>query len=316
MIDDRFYKLLPTNDTYEPLSIQQSLERAKGTLYEAWFDTMKASPWYKAMWDGHPVFDDANPREDGINRAQKAKELFGDIRKVKFDAWWLTTGHRIFAEGVPYMPVQTLSVKFKNKRVTKRREDGVRPVQSMLIEVPLNLKPSAIRKQLLEIVKEFEALGSNFNRWEYSTADAPFSRDAKFTFLTISNWLQVFEQWEQNKSRKNPQYQLHDLCQDMGLAPELGFDDVEDFTATHMSETKRNEKMATTAEKALQNARSLMANALFLDFPNTNPHPLATNFSSTELKREIKRANKPAQHDFNLTRQRKKTEAKRLAEKK
>jgi hypothetical protein len=307
-----FYKLLPNGNDYHPLSPEESYARAKGSMYEAWFDTLKASPWYKAMWDGHPVFNDPTPDAEGNNRAAKTKELFGDLRKVDFKKWWLSTGHRIFAERVPYIPVQTISVKFKKARHSLRRGANERPVQSMLIEIPLNLKPSAIRKQLNEIINEFDHFRSNFNRWEHSSADAPLSRDSNFTYFQISNWLEAFKHWEDNKSRKSQPYKLHDLCQDMGIAPELGFDGVEDDDVEPMRESERHRLMSDAAEYDLKRARNLMANATFMDFPSITPHDLATNYSASALKLAVKQATKPPSHDFNKSRQRKKEAEKRL----
>jgi hypothetical protein len=303
---ERFFKLLPTNGRFTPLTPEESFERAKGTLYEAWFDTMKASPWYKAMWEGHPVFDDPNPNSDGTNRAQKAKELFGDLRSIKFNEWWFETGYRIFAEGVPYMPINILSVRYKTHRKNNARSSNApRPVESMLIEIPLNLSPSELRRQFNEIIEAHDNYYTRFNRWDHSTADAHFLRDTKLTYFQITHWLKVFAHWEKNKSRKNL-YQLHHLCQDMSLAPSLN-DGSE--ACSHMSDEMRHQRMASTAENALKNARNLMAHALFLEFPNYTAHELATNFSSAALKRETARATKPPSHDSNITRQRKKMEA-------
>jgi hypothetical protein len=312
MATGNFYKLLPNEDGdgYDPLTPEQSYKRAIGSRYESWFDTLKASPWYKAMWDGHPVFDDPTPGVDGINRAVKTMERFGDLRKVNFKEWWFSTGHRIFAEHVPYVPVQAISVKLKNVRRSLRRGANERPVQSMLIEIPLNLKPSAIRSQINEILNDIEHFRSNFNPWVHSTADAPFSRNSKLDHLQVTNWLKVFKHWEENKSKKEPRYQLYDLCVDMQLTPELGFEDTESFEFEPIR--VRHERMTAVAEYALKNARNLMANAIFMDFPNTTQHELATNYSAPALKRAVRLANKPPSHDFNKARQRKKEAAKRL----
>ena len=96
------YKYLNPEEDFAPLSLEDSLDRARESLYHAWFMLMKASPWYRAMLNGHPPFIQVTDsgHSYGDSAARSALEAFGDIREMNFNQWWRTTGHRIFAEDV------------------------------------------------------------------------------------------------------------------------------------------------------------------------------------------------------------------------
>jgi len=77
-------------------SIPESLERAKGTLYETWFNALQLSPYYQTMWETKEF-----PSDD----SKRTFELFGDLRNVSFDTWWIEVGYGIFAEKKPFNKV-------------------------------------------------------------------------------------------------------------------------------------------------------------------------------------------------------------------
>ena len=80
-----FLKGLSAEDRIFPQTIESSAKLAKGTLYEAWFETLQTSPWYR------------DSAETGIFKSQAAEEAweqFGDLRKTDFASWWKSRGYR------------------------------------------------------------------------------------------------------------------------------------------------------------------------------------------------------------------------------
>ena len=91
-----FLKGLSAEDRIFPQTIDSSAKLAKGTLYEAWFETLQTSPWYR------------DSCESGIFKSRAAEETwekFGDLGKTDFASWWKTRGYEIFAEDVYYQPI-------------------------------------------------------------------------------------------------------------------------------------------------------------------------------------------------------------------
>lgn len=77
------YKGLDAEDRIFAKSPAESAALAKGTLYEAWFDVLQISPWYRGI------------AETGEFPSQQAKETwgyFGDLTDRNFSDWWLTVG--------------------------------------------------------------------------------------------------------------------------------------------------------------------------------------------------------------------------------
>ncbi|MEA9568208.1 hypothetical protein [Polynucleobacter sp. AP-Nickl1-40-C4] len=84
-----FFKGLPEDVRFKSHSIPESLERAKGTLYETWFNALQLSPHYQLLCEINEFPSD---------EAKRTFELFGDLRNVVFDTWWIEVGYGIFAE--------------------------------------------------------------------------------------------------------------------------------------------------------------------------------------------------------------------------
>ena len=165
------YKGLTAEDRVFALTPEVSVTKAKGTLYEAWFDVLKSSPWYRELC------------ETGVFPSPSAEEVwihFGDLRKMTFQEWWLSTGYRIFAEEIDYRPVEVLSVTTKIKN-----DDSAKKPPTLIIEVPLNLAPAVLREQFDQILRRHAEYLVDFDRWEHSTASVHQHRESKLNYKTI-----------------------------------------------------------------------------------------------------------------------------------
>jgi len=284
------YKLLGSPDEYyRPLSLKESLERAKGSLYESWFELLKNSPWYRAMWGGHPEFPDRGQTEaNEFSSAVSVKNSFGDLRNIKFDDWWNQTGHQIFAEDVGYVPMQVLSIQYNHrKRKTKEIRDGKVPAHSMTVEIPLNLSVTTLRKQFDMLLKQQEQFQQRFNRWQHSTAEVHPYRDADMSFQDFKVLVECYKHWEHvvYKQRRKS-YSYFDLYTDK-LAELRSVNGVEERFSSELSPSELYEVQAGIAERTLADAINLMANATVMKFPNQSSCYLVDAYPLEKIKKYL-----------------------------
>ena len=126
------YKGLNPEDYLEAHTPAVSAKKAQGTFYEAWFETLKSSPWYKSM---------GKSQHFGSEAAERTWELFGDLEHLTFEQWWLERGHLIFAEPEPYKEISKVDLTVK----LKKPKEG-EALKSVMVEIPLNLTPEGIHK--------------------------------------------------------------------------------------------------------------------------------------------------------------------------
>ncbi len=260
------YKGLTAEDRVFALTPEVSVTKAKGTLYEAWFDVLKSSPWYRELC------------ETGVFPSPSAEEAlihFGDLRQVTFQEWWLSTGYRIFAEEIDYRPVEVVGVTTKIKNV-----DSAKKPPTLIIEVPLNLAPAALREQFDQILRQHAEYSVDFDRWEHSTAPVHQHRESKLNYKTIRHWLDVYAAYE--KESVKPGFKLYNFASDMQLHPLFNR---KEFRGRDVPEGLRV-KMANVASDVLKSVRALMANATEMRFPDTTAHPWATTSSRSRQSRK------------------------------
>ncbi len=251
------YKGLTAEDRVFALTPETSAAKAKGTLYEAWFDTLKVSPWYRSIAESGSFPSPA---------AETTWNHFGDLRETNFQDWWLHTGYRIFAEDVDYRPVEVLNVTTKVRQGSTKKKPP-----TLLIEVPLNLPLSALRQQFDEILKQHAEYLNDFDRWEHSTAAVHQHRESKLNYKTIRHWLDVYQSYEKESGQRG--FKLYNFASDMQLHPLFNR---KEFRNRDVPEDLRV-KMANVASDVLKSVRALMANATEMRFPDTSSHPWATS---------------------------------------
>jgi hypothetical protein len=255
MTMDFYYKGLGPEDRIFAQSLESSSAKAKGTMYEAWFEVLQTSPWYRSIC------------ETGEFPSEAAKitfEKFGDLRRMTFSNWWQETGYKIFAEVVPYQPMQIADLKI----AVKNSSDQKKPPM-LIIEVPLNLSPTSLKEQFNEILKAHELYSAEFDRWDYSTAEVHQDRETKLTYATIKNWMKVYKAYE--KERDKVDFKLYNFAKELELHPTLfrGLQKKMD-----VPEDLRIEA-SNVASDILKKAMFLMANATEMSFPNTASHEWA-----------------------------------------
>ena len=302
--ENKYFKLFPSGNTYTPLTKEQSLLRAQGSLIEAWFDTMKMSPWYRAMLGGYDKFLTDYPSSEKETAKQNI-EIFGDIRKMTFADWWMRKGYDVFAEKVPYLPMRSVAVRYPQGRTTIPQDAlGQDPEAYLTVDIPLNLDREALHRQLDDILDEIDRYEGNFNRWKYSTAELHFAMEPKkgTTPALIKYWLDVYKHYEWNLQKKS-EYPLWKLCEDKRIPVELSEADF-----ARLPQTEIDQKKSDAASAVLKDARALMANALFRTFPDSRPIDLSTHFAFSEFAKYVDKVPKK-KHDSNSTRARRKREA-------
>lgn len=259
-----FLKGLSPEDRLFPQTIESSVKLAKGTLYEAWFETLQTSPWY---------CDSCETGNFKSLAAEEAWRKFGDLRGVDFSKWWKLRGYEIFAEKVPYQPIEISQQQIK----TQSRHNGKQP-PTLRIDVPLNLHPSMLRKQFEEILRQHSYYYlENKNRWDHSTAEVHQYRETKLTYQTITHWLKVYKAYAQQKDRK--EFRLYNFSRDLKLHPVM-FRGL--LNNVDVPEDLRVEA-SNVASDILKQVQNLMAHATELRFPCTDPH--TWNSKQTRLKK-------------------------------
>lgn len=250
-----YYKGLDAEDRIFAKSPNEAAALAKGTLYEAWFDVLQTSPWYREI------------AKTGIypsKLAQDTWEYFGDLTNVKFDDWWMATGFRIFAEAVPYFPIQVSDLDIEVKHA---KRDDLPPI--LKIEVPLNLSRAALQQQFDEILRAHAAFLDD-DRWNRSTAPVHQYRESKLTYQTIKKWLQVYKDYERLKQEEN--ITLYDFALSYKLLPRFKkqLDDTQRLTPYD------RQVLSNATSDILKPIRNIMANATEMQFPNSSQHEWAT----------------------------------------
>ena len=263
---DFYYKGLREEEHFYPYTPEQSAAKAKGTLYEAWFDVLKASPTYLKATVSH-VFDST--------AVSDCYELFGDLREIEFSQWWIETGYKIFAEQVRYEEITSHPIKATTTIKFSKRKNVV---PRLLIEVPLNLDPRKLKEQFDEILRKHTALyDEKFNRWDHSTADAHLDRDAKLDYRTIKHWLDVYIELENKKRLYGNDYPLYKVCQSKRLSPKIN----RDFGIEAELPDKEKVFASNVVSDILKKVTRLMAHSSEKRFPCTDDHPFLNTSTRT-----------------------------------
>jgi hypothetical protein len=257
MTVDFFYKGLMEENQFFPYTPEQSADRAQGTMYEAWFDALKASPWYMSMCKG-----DAPPSEQALECFEK----FGDLRNYTFKKWWLDIGYKLFAEKTRYQGVQLHDA---NTTLELRYNNRTNQLNNLLIEVPINIHPRMLRAQIEEILAQHSRYYEHKNRFAESDAEVTFARDSKLDYHTIQTWLYVYKAVEKERSKIHAGATLYEICRNLNLRRKL-FKDFGEGTIVDDETVKQ--RAANVASEYYQKALRLMAHATEMRFPCVEDH--------------------------------------------
>jgi hypothetical protein len=248
-----YFKGLSDEERYFPHTLPESLKLAQKSLYHGWFITLQTSPWYKkAVMTG----------EYTDSRVKDAVEYFGDLRKVTFNKWWLKTGHKIFAERIPY--------KSLNVNLEYRDDQDQPPI--LKVEVPLNLDPKVLVAQFEELlysVKEYK----KYTPWQDGSSLVKQKREPNIDFTRVQYYLGVYTKYIEMK-KADPELSYADFAIAQKLNPQVKIE------VTDMPAEVRDKRatLANNADYLISKARILMANATVLDYPSIDESWAAKSF--------------------------------------
>ncbi|PUE32272.1 hypothetical protein B9Z35_01615 [Limnohabitans sp. Jir61] len=272
MTNKFFYKGLPPEDRTFGQHPEQAARLARGTLYEAWFDTLQSSPWYQEM------------ERTGEFKSDEAKKNwldFGNLQKTNFEQWWNEKGFQIFAEKVPYTEIQNISIK-----VEHGDDDNLPPM--LKLEIPLNLDPKLLKLQFEKILREHENYVDRFDRWRFSTAPVHQSGETKITYASISRWLKVYSDWTRSKALR-PKLAMWEFALEHKLCPELS----RQYGGGVIVPPPERRTLTNSVSDPLKLARRLMANATEGVFPSTDDHPWVIDHEKNSATGEDMFFNRP-----------------------
>jgi hypothetical protein len=244
-----FYKGLPYENEVFGFTLEASTSKSKGTMYEAWFDLLKASPWYSQMATG------SYPSK----QAENTWKGFGDLSEITFSDWWKDRGYKIFAEKVPYRKIERIVLNYKIKP-----SKDINAIPVLHLEVPLNLQPSELKRQFGEILARQEELylSDRFNRWDHSRADFHLVRDGKLDYSDIKFRLDLYAEFQAEK--KKPGFKKNVFAQERKLVSHITIDD-------HLT-NQYTKELNDSLDHLIEQTLSLMAHATEGHFPETMPH--------------------------------------------
>lgn len=242
-----FFKGLPEDVRFKSHSIPESLERAKGTLYETWFNALQLSPHYQLLCEINEFPSD---------EAKRTFELFGDLRNVVFDTWWIEVGYGIFAEKKPFNKVA----------VNNQTDDFGEDVKVLHLEIPLNVSPKTLRAQFDNLLELHHPHYKDFDRWQASTAPVRME-SRKLTSVSLNICLDVYRLFLEKS--KQGEALLYEIGEELRINPKLNV--IHSDRAIEVNEKRI--KMSSAVSEYLEKAKNLTAHATEGRFPCTDNHP-------------------------------------------
>ena len=242
-----FFKGLPEDVRFKSHTIPESLERAKGTLYETWFNALQLSPHYQLLCE---------TKEFPSDEAKRTFELFGDLRNVTFDTWWIEVGYGIFAEKKPFNKVSI------NNQTDIFGED----VKVLHLEIPLNVSPKTLRAQFDNLLELHHPHYKDFDRWQASTAPVRME-SRKLTSVSLNICVDVYRLFLEKS--KQGEALLYEIGEELRINPKLNV--IHSDRAIEVNEKRI--KMSSAVSEYLEKAKNLVAHATEGRFPCTDNHP-------------------------------------------
>lgn len=242
-----FFKGFPEDVRFKSHSVPDSMERAKGTLYETWFNALKLSPYYQEICETNEY-----PSEE----AEKTFHLFGDLRNTTFEKWWIATGYGIFAEKKPFNKVS----------VSNERDATGEDIPVLRLEIPLNVSPKTLRSQFENLLELHHPHYKDFDRWAASTAEVKLT-SRKFTSVSLNLCLEVYKNFLARE--KLGEVRLYEIGEELRINPKLNVvhsDKPVEIADKHL-------KMSSSVSEYLEKAKNLVAHATEGRFPCAENHP-------------------------------------------
>ena len=241
-----FFKGFPEDVRFKSHTIPESVERAKGTLYETWFNALQLSPYYQRI---------SETNEFPSDLAEKTFRLFGDLRNTNFENWWVSVGYGIFAEKKPFNKVS----------VSHEQDEAGETVPILRLEIPLNVSPKTLRNQFDGLLELHHPHYKDFDRWKASTAEVRFE-NKKLTSASLNLYLDVYRAYLEIKD--DDELGLYDLGVKLKINPKL--------VIVHRDQPKevadKRIRMANAVSEYIEKAKNLVAYATEGIFPCVENH--------------------------------------------
>jgi hypothetical protein len=246
-----FYKGFPVENDVYGFTLEAAASKAKHSIYESWFDVLKASPWY-AEAERTKIF-----KNKAIADTYK---LFGSLSGLTFEKWWKITGYKIFKERVPFTEIKLVELDYKLKQAKDPNEPP-----TLLLEVPLHLDIKILRKQfdqVLRLQEEYQEK-KKFSIYDNTTAYAKvFQLGQKFGYEVIKKDLELYFDYQAESVKEG--FIAYQFAQKHGLL------DSKEIT-NRVTDAERT-KLHGALMYNLENTKKLIANATVGRFPDTSDY--------------------------------------------
>lgn len=237
-----FFKGFPEDVRFRRHTVPESLEIARGTMYETWYRCLQLSPYM------------AESLASGIWRSDEQEQTyqrFGDLRDTTFDSWWLDRGYELFRE------------KGDFKKISVQQDAvAIESGQTMVLEIPLTVSPATLKEQFDDLLRQHHPQFQRFDRWQHSSATSRL-RSSKLTSVSLNLYVSVYQHWLTDTS-----VALYEIGEQMALNPRYVVkrsDMPEDVKDKHL-------QMSLMVSEYLGKAKNLVAHASEGRFPCTDDH--------------------------------------------
>lgn len=245
-----FYKGFPVENDIYGFTFEVAASKAKHSIYESWFDVLKASPWYA----------EAQKTRDFKNQAMaETFDMFGDLTDLTFEQWWKATGHKIFKERIPFTGIKPVDLNYKLRESKDPNEPPI-----LMLEVPLHLDIKILRRQFDEILRMQEAYQDRrkFSIFDNTTARAKiFQLGQKFGYEIIKKDLEIYFDHQIESVKEG--FIAYQFAQKHRLLDGDG-------VVTNAILDSDKSKLIGALKYSLENTKRLIANATVGRFPDTD----------------------------------------------
>ncbi len=241
-----FFQGFPEDVRFRRHTVPESLEIAKGTLYEAWYRAVLLSPYMTESIDSN------------VWRSQSQQDTFkrfGDLRDTTFESWWVERGYELFMEKADF---KKIGVRESSAQEVKEK--------TLILEIPLTVSPSTLKLQFDELLRKHHDHYKKFDRWQHSSATGKL-QSSKLTSASINLYLDVYQQWQVMQA-KDVGVNLYEVGEAMALNPRL----VVKHNDYNSDIREKHLKMSLMVSEYLEKAKNLIAHASEGIFPCTENH--------------------------------------------
>jgi hypothetical protein len=240
-----YFKGFPEDVRFRKHSVPESLEIARGSLYETWYRCVRQSPYLATAIDTN---------EWPSYKLRETYERFGDLRGTNFDEWWIAVGYGLFCEDRDFRRIKVCEVS-----------EDLEP-ETIRFIIPLTTSPATLKKQFDELLKMHHPHYNKFDRWNLSTAKAKM-RTSKLKSELLNKYITAYEIREELR-KTDPSAKLYDVGRVMGANSKL----VPKESDKPEVKKDKNFLMSQQVTEYIERARNLIANASEGIFPSTENH--------------------------------------------